>query len=150
MPRTARMPSPASATAPPVACSWSASSMRLPICTNRRRQHGQDDPLVAIAPGSIAVRGADGIAVTGFAVDPFAFMAIDSVVADETYHAVGQDIAKQEVGKQDAQLDAGPGGGGEDALIAGRMAVTEGAEGAQQVSHGAAAGRQHGGGHQEG
>jgi hypothetical protein len=56
--------------------------------------------------------------VTGFAVDPFAFTGIDGVVADETDHAVGQDRAKQEVGMQDAPLDAGPGDGGEDALIA--------------------------------
>jgi hypothetical protein len=93
-------------------------------------QDTQDDPLVAVAPGGVALGGADGVAVTGLAVDLPAGVAIDGIVADEEHRAGGEQVFEQEGGQGAAELGAGPRGAGEDALVVGAMAWGERAEGA--------------------
>src|SRR5262249_4244894 len=58
----------------------------------------------------------------------------------------GPEVADQEAAKQAGQAQAGPLGGGEDAVVAGGGALGQPLDGAQQVADGAAAGGP-GGGH---
>src|SRR5690242_17096521 len=75
-------------------------------------------------------------------------MALDGVVTDEGNAAARDEMTEDETTQQATQLQAGPRGSGEQALVAGAMTVDEVAKSAKEVGDGAAAGREDGG-HQE-
>jgi hypothetical protein len=108
-------------------------------------QDREDDPLVAVPPSRVAVSGAHRVAVAGLAVDLLAGVAVDGVVADQDDSPLGHQVVQEEPCEGAAQFEGRPGGTGEDALVVGAVARREGAEGAQQVGDGAAAGSQEGG-----
>jgi hypothetical protein len=112
-------------------------------------QDGQDDPLVAPAPGGVGVAGADRVAVPGLAVDFATGMLGDRVIADQADPALGPEVPEEEAGQEGGQGQAGPRGQGEDAVVAGGSAVGQAGDGAQQVADGAAAGGDDGGHAQE-
>ena len=63
---------------------------------------------------------------------------------------VGGEQGDDEPAEAAGQLHGGPGGGGEDPLVAGDVAVGQGRGDAEQVGDGAPAGGQQGGAHQQG
>src|SRR5262249_23660716 len=103
-------------------------------------EYSQDDPLVAVPPGRVALGGADGVAVAGLVVDPLALVPVHGVVADQHHRPGGQQVLQDEGGQGAAEVEAGPGGAGEGGLVGGAVAGGETAEGAQEVGDGAAAG----------
>src|SRR5262249_19019263 len=103
-------------------------------------QHGQDDPLVPPAPGGVAVAAADGVAVLRLAVDLPAGGFGGRGVGHQGDDARGPVAAQHGAGQQGGQAQAGPARLGEDAVVAGRGAPAEVANGPQQVGDGAAAG----------
>lgn len=105
---------------------------------------------MAVTPGSVGMGGADGIAVACFAIDLFVLVAIDGVIADEGKGAIGEKMAHDESCQQAGELKSGPGSGGEDALVAGLVAPTEGAECSQEVGDGASSGGEQSGSHEDG
>jgi hypothetical protein len=68
------------------------------------------------------------------------FVAVYRVVADQHHRAVGRELAQHQAAEGAGQGQAGPAGGGEDALVAGAVARRQAAEGAQVVGDGAPAG----------
>ena len=112
-------------------------------------QHGQDHPLVAVAPGRVGVAGANRVAMAGLAIDLAAGVTLDGIVADQG-HATGRDqVAQNEAAQQATEVEAGPGSRGEDALVGGAVAGSQAADGAQEVGHGAPTGGEDGGDEQE-
>jgi hypothetical protein len=74
---------------------------------------------------------------------------LDGVVADEGDPAVGDEVPEDEPAQPATELQAGPRGGGQDALVAGPVAVGQIADGADEVRDGAPAGGQDGGRQQQ-
>lgn len=105
---------------------------------------------MAVTPGRVGVGGADGIAVPRFAVDLFALVAIDGVIANEGKGAIGEKMADDESSQEASELESGPGSGGEDTLIAGFVALGKRSEGSQEVGDGASSGGEQGGSHERG
>ena len=108
-------------------------------------QHGQDDPLVAVAVGGVAVAGADGVPVPGLAVHRLAAVLRHGIVADQRHRAFGPAVPQDEAAQRCRHVQPGPAGLRQDALVAGRMALGQGRDSAEQVGDGAAAGGQDGG-----
>ena len=105
---------------------------------------------MAIAPGRVGVGGADGVAVACFTVDLFALVAIDSVIAHEGKGTLRDKLADDESRQEASEMECGPGSGGEDALIAGFVALAEGAECSHEVGDGSSSGGEEGRGHKGG
>lgn len=105
---------------------------------------------MAVTPGGVGVGGADRVAVTRFAVDLFALVAIDGVIADEGEGALGEKMVDDEASQKASERESGPGSGGEDALIAGLVALAKGAKCSQEVGDGSSSGGEEGGGHKGG
>ena len=78
-------------------------------------QDGEDDPLVAVAPGGEGVRGSERVAMPGLAEDVLAGVGEDRVVADQDHFGVGRQ-----------QGDDAPGQGTSD-LVTGTKGVHGGA-----------------------
>jgi hypothetical protein len=95
---------------------------------------------MAIAPGRVGVGRADGVAVTHFTVDLFALVAIDGVIADERKGALGEKLADDEASHKAGEKECRPRSGGEDTLIAGLVALAEGAECSHEVGDGSSSG----------
>jgi hypothetical protein len=107
-------------------------------------QHGQSNPLVPPAPDGVAVAAADGVAVARLAVDPRTGVFTDGVVANEKDGACGEETVDEKGQQEVSQLKAGEVSRGKDAVVAGRSALPEVGECAQQVGDGATAGSEDG------
>ena len=79
------------------------------------------------------------------AVDLLPLVAVRGVVADEDYRAARGQVAQQEVRQLQAEVQAGPGGRGQDALVVGAVARCHRPESAEEVGDGAPAGGEDGG-----
>ena len=95
---------------------------------------------MAVTPGRVGVGGADGIAVARFTVDLFTLVAIDGVVAHKGNGTIREKMADDESSQEASEMECGPRSGGEDALIAGLVALAEGAECSQEVGDGSSSG----------
>jgi hypothetical protein len=113
-------------------------------------QDGEDDPLVAVPPGGVAVAGADRVAVPGLAVDALTWVAVDGIVTGQEDRLVGGHQRDDEAAEATGQPHGGPGGGGEDALVGCGVAVGDGRDDAEQVGDGPSPGAQQRGAHQQG
>src|SRR5262245_20357283 len=82
------------------------------------------------------MRGADRVAMPGLAVDAPAWVAIDRVVADQDDRVRRAEPADEQSSQGAAEVQARPGGAGEDALIVGAMAGGQSTERAEQVDDG--------------
>ena len=103
-------------------------------------QDCQDDPLVAPAIGGVAVGGADGVAMAPLAVDLGAAMLIDGVIAGQRNGACGDEATQDQIGQAVSHGPQRPAAPREDAVIAGGMAGSETADGAEQIGDRAASG----------
>src|SRR5262249_23743993 len=102
-------------------------------------QDGQDDPLVPPAPGGVAVAGADRVAVAGLAVDLPAGGLGDGVIADQADPPLGPEGLGREAAQDGGQGQGGPPGQRQHPVVAGRVALGQVGDGAEQVGHGAPA-----------
>ena len=100
-------------------------------------EHRQDDPLVAVPPGGVAVAGSDRITMPGLAVDLASGMTIDRIIADQDDRLIRRDQGQDEATKLTGQLEGGPLGGGKDPLISGDVPLGQGGGGTEDVGNGA-------------
>ncbi len=93
---------------------------------------------VAPAPGGVTVTGTDGVAVACLAVDLATGVFGDGVITGQADTPLGPEGADEEARQEGGQSQAGPLGQGEDAVVAGRVALGQAGDGAQQVGDGRA------------
>lgn len=91
---------------------------------------------MAVTPGGVGVRRADGIAVACLAVDLLALMTIDGIIADEGDGSVRDKACDDEACQQAGQPKTGPRGGGEESLIGGLVSLGQGSECAEKIGDG--------------
>jgi len=107
-------------------------------------QHGQDDPLVAVAPGGKAVAGTDRITVSGLAVDLASGMTIDRIIAHQDHGLLGGNQGQDEAAELTGQVEGRPLGGGKDSLIGRDKPLSQRSGGAEDVGDGASPGSEDG------
>lgn len=114
------------------------------ISPGKTHQDRQDDLLVAVPSGGLAVAGADRLPMPCLAVDLPSGVSIDRIIADEDHGLIGGDECQDEATKLAGQMKGGPLGGGEDPLVGGYMPVGQRGGGAADVDDGASSGGEDG------